>query len=285
MRRLRIGILDLWRFMPRRNGHVPGFLVGLALLSCTTDHREIVLASTTSTYDSGLFEVLLPTFHHAHPEYRVHVVAVGSGQALAMARRGDADVVLAHSPRAEEEFMANGHGESRRRVMFNDFVIVGPGNDPAAVRGLSDASSALARIAGASALFISRGDESGTHNKERELWSAAGIEPRGDWYLEVGQGMGSVLIMASEQAAYTLTDRGTYLSFAERLQLAVLVEGDPLLRNQYSVILVRGAANFDGARAFTNWLTSPEGQMLIGQFGVDRFGRPLFAPNANLVRR
>lgn len=255
-------------------------IIAWALLSCTTDHGEIFLASTTSTYDSGLFEVLLPAFHQAHPEYRVRVAAVGSGQALALARRGDADVLLVHSPRAEEEFMADGHGESRQRVMFNDFVIVGPGDDPAAVRGLSDAASALARIAGAGALFISRGDNSGTHNKERELWSAAGMEPRGDWYLEVGQGMGGVLMIASELAAYTLTDRGTYLSFAERLRLAVLVEGDPALRNQYSVILVRGAANFDGARAFTDWITSPEAQMLIGQFGVEPFGRALFAPNA-----
>ena len=127
---------------------------------------------------------------------------------------------------------------------------------------------------------MSRGDDSGTHNKERESWSAAGMEPRGEWYLEVGQGMGEVLMMASEKAAYTLTDRGTYLSFAERLRLAVLVEGDPALRNQYSVILVRGAANSDGARAFTDWITSPEAQMLIGQFGVERFGRPLFTPNA-----
>ncbi len=268
--------------MLSRNGYVRLLIAALGVLSCTTDHREIVLASTTSTYDSGLFEVLLPAFHQAHPEYRVRVVAVGSGEALALARRGDADLVLAHSPRAEQEFMADGHGESRQPVMFNDFVIVGPDNDPAAVRGLSEAASALAEIAGAGALFISRGDDSGTHNKERELWSAAGIEPRGDWYLEVGQGMGSVLMMASEQAAYTLTDRGTYLSFADRLQPTVLVEGDPALRNQYSVILVRGARNFDGARAFSDWITSPEAQTIIGQFGVEPFGRPLFVPNADL---
>ncbi|KPK78394.1 MAG: tungsten ABC transporter substrate-binding protein, partial [Gemmatimonas sp. SM23_52] len=223
--------------------------LALALVSCSTGRREVVLASTTSTEDSGLFEVLLPGFQRARPGYRVRVIAVGSGEALRLAERGDADAVLAHSPRAEERFMAAGHGESRRPVMFNDFVIVGPEADVAVIRGLSGAATAFARIAGSAAPFISRGDDSGTHARERLLWDAARIEPAGSWYLEAGQGMGAVLMMASEKQAYTLTDRGTYLSLRDRLELSVLVEGDPALRNQYSVIVVRGAANPDGARA------------------------------------
>lgn len=176
--------------------------------------------------------------------------------------------------------MAAGHGESRRPVMFNDFVIVGPEADGAAIRRLSGAPTALARIAGSGAPFISRGDDSGTHARERQFWRVARIEPAGSWYLEAGQGMGAVLMMASEKQAYTLTDRGTYLSLRDRLQLTVLVEGDPALRNQYSVIVVRGSANLDGARAFAAWITSPAAQQLIGEFGLERFGRSLFTPNA-----
>ncbi len=251
-----------------------------ALVSCSTGTHEIVLASTTSTEDSGLFEALLPAFRRAHPDYRVRVIAVGSGEALRLAERGDADVVLAHSPRAEEKFMAAGHGESQRPVMFNDFVIVGPEADGAAIRGLRDAASALARIASSSAPFVSRGDDSGTHAREREVWAAAGVRPTGSWYVEAGQGMGAVLMMASEKQAYTLTDRGTYLSLRDQLLLTVLVEGDPALRNQYSVIVVRGAVNLEGGRAFTRWITAPPAQKLIGEFGLERFGRQLFTPNA-----
>ncbi len=227
-----------------------------------------------------MFEKLLPAFQQARPRYRVRVIAVGSGEALRLAARGDADVVLTHSPRAEEEFMAAGHGEFRWRVMFNDFVIVGPPDGPAAGCGGPDAASALACITGSGALFISRGDDSGTHARERELWKAAGLTPRGGWYLEAGQSMGAVLMMASERRAYTLSDRGTFLSFGDQLHLSVLVEGDPLLRNQYSVTVVRDASNREGAREFAEWLTGPEAQRLIGQFGLERFGRPLFTPNA-----
>lgn len=176
--------------------------------------------------------------------------------------------------------MAAGYGESRRSVMFNDFVIVGPQDDPAAVRGLSDAAAALARIVAAGSPFVSRGDDSGTHTRERTLWSAAGLEPGGEGYLEAGQGMGAVLMMASEKGAYTLTDRGTFLNLRDRLALVVLVEGDEALRNQYSVIVATEAAERDGARAFAEWITSPAAQALIGQFGIERFGRPLFTPNA-----
>lgn len=257
-------------------------IVSLAVCcsSCSLEPREVVLASTTSTEDSGLFEFLLPAFGRRFPAHRVRVIAVGSGEALRLGKRGDADVVLTHSPQAEEEFMADGYGESRRRVMFNDFVIVGPADGPAAHCGGLGVTPALACIMDAGGLFISRGDDSGTHARERQLWSTIGRQPAGDRYLEAGQGMGAVLMMASEKGAYTLSDRGTYLSLRDRLHLSVLVEGDALLTNQYSVIVVRDASNLEGARAFADWITSPPAQSLIGRFGVERFGRPLFTPNA-----
>jgi tungstate transport system substrate-binding protein len=205
---------------------------------------------------------------------------VGWGFALRLAGGGDADVVLVHSPRAEEEFMAAAHGESRRRVMYNDFVIVGPAEDPASVCGSLDAPPALACVARHGSPFISRGDDSGTHARERELWSAAGEEPSGEWYREAGQGMGAVLMMASEKRAYTLSDRGTFLSLRDRLRLEIVVEGDPRLRNQYSIIVVRDASNLEGARVLADWITSAAGQEAIGEFGVERFGRRLFVPNA-----
>lgn len=254
--------------------------IAIAIESCTPHPTEIILSSTTSTEDSGLFEAILPAFRDAHPDYRVRVIAVGSGEALRLAARGDADVALVHSPRAEEQFMAAGGGESRRPVMYNDFVIVGPADGPARVCGFLDAPSALACIARHGSPFISRGDDSGTHARERLLWAAAGIEPSGDWYREAGQGMGAVLMMASERHAYTLCDRGTFLSLQDRLRLEVLVEGDPRLLNQYSVIVVRDAANLEGARAFADWITSAPAQEAIGAFGVDEFGRPLYVPNA-----
>lgn len=221
----------------------------------------------------------MPAFRRADPRFRVRAIAVGSGEALRLGARGDADVLLVHSPRAEEEFMAAGFGESRRHVMSNDFVLVGPPDDPAEVRGLGDAAAALRRIAEARAPFVSRGDESGTHAKERELWAAAGIAPAGPWYLEAGQGMGAVLVLANERGAYTLSDRGTYLTLRDQLRLTVLVEGDDRLKNEYSVIVVAGAANAEGARAFADWLISEEAQRLIGAFGVERYGRPLFVPS------
>ena len=257
--------------------------LGLFFVSCASRPREIVLASTTSTEDSGLFEYLLPAFQQSHPEYRIRVVAVGSGQALRLAARGDADAVLTHSPRAEERFMAAGHGESRRRVMYNDFVIVGPAGDPAGVGGFLSAAGALVRIAREGAMFISRGDDSGTHERERELWAAAGVQPSGEMYLEAGQGMGAVLMMASEKGAYTLTDRGTYLSMKDRLDLSVLVEGDSTLKNQYSIIVVKDAVELEGARVLADWIVSPTAQRLIGRFGVERFGRQLFAPQRSMM--
>lgn len=258
-------------------------LATLATVACGSGDRRggrLVIASTTSTEDSGLFDVLIPAFEAAHPGVDAVVVAVGSGEALELGRQGDADVLLVHSPAAESVFVAEEHGFDRQPVMYNDFVIVGPALDPAGIRGLDDAVRALGRIAAAQATFVSRGDQSGTHMRELALWRAAGIQPAGSWYVDAGQGMGEVLGIASELGAYTLTDRGTYLFLSERLALDVLVEGDPRLRNEYSVILVARAANPEAARAFHEWIRGPAAQALIGEYGVDRFGRPLFTPNA-----
>lgn len=251
----------------------------LFLAGCGDRRQVLVLSSTTSTEDSGLFDLLIPRFEAAHPGILVQVVAVGSGQALALGRRGDADVLLVHAPAAESAFVAQGHGVERRPVMYNDFVLVGPAADPAAVRGTRDAAQALRQIRGSEAPFVSRGDDSGTHRKELDLWRAAGISPTGPRYMEAGQGMAEVLRLAAEKDAYTLADRSTFL-FLRGLELEVLVEGDPRLVNPYGVIPVRRAENPDGARAFTEWLTSEEGQALIASHGIERFGQPLFRPGA-----
>jgi tungstate transport system substrate-binding protein len=257
-------------------------LGALAGVGCAEGRTELMLASTTSTEDSGLFEELLPAFEAAHPEYEVHVTAVGTGQALGLGRRGDADVLLVHAPAAESAFVADGFGTIRCEVMYNDFVVVGPSVDPAGLAGLTDAVVALRRIAASRAPFISRGDDSGTHRKERALWGQAGLTPEGRWYKEVGQGMAEALRMASEARGYGLTDRATYLNQRDGLELEVLVEGDDRLFNQYGVIPVAGAAHPAAARAFAGWITGPEGQALIGGYGTPRFGRPLFVPNAGM---
>jgi tungstate transport system substrate-binding protein len=255
----------------------------LTLTGCAAEQpapERLILASTTSTEDSGLFTHLLPAFESAHPEFHIAVVAVGTGEALEMGKRGDADVVLVHAPEAESLFVAQGYGEERREVMYNDFVIVGPEGDPASVRGLADPTEALARIAASRAPFVSRGDDSGTHKRELALWKLAGLTPAGGWYLVSGLGMGEVLRLASERRGYTLTDRATYLFLKGNLSLDVLVEGDARLRNIYGVIPVRGSAHSAGARAFMEWITGPEGQARIGEYGVERFGRSLFIPSA-----
>lgn len=246
----------------------------------TAERSGLILASTTSTEDSGLFDALLPAFGQAFPQYDVKVVAVGTGEALRLGEEQAADVLLVHAPQAEEDFVQRGLGVERREVMYNDFVVVGPESDPAGIRGETEAVAGLQKIASAAAEFISRGDESGTHKKELGLWQAAGIEPAGDWYRDVGQGMGEVLRIASEKQAYALTDRATYLSNQETLELAILLEGDEALFNQYGVIPVAGARNARGAQDFTDWITSAQGQEVIGAFGVDKFGQPLFVPNA-----
>ncbi len=266
----------------------------LLLVACATETQEpaaetggsdggvLMLATTTSTDDSGLLAYILPDFE-ARYGVRVDVVAVGTGQALALGMDGNADVVLVHDRAREDTFMAEGHGVRREDVMYNDFVIVGPEDDPAGVRGMTDVSEAFRRIADSESTFISRGDESGTHGKENAVWSAAGIEPSGGWYVSAGQGMGDVLTMAEEQLAYTLSDRATYLSrLTDGFDLVIVVEGDPILFNPYGVMAVnpnKGAhIQADLADQFIDWLISEETKAMIGEFGVAEFGAPLFVP-------
>lgn len=245
--------------------------------ACQPREREIILACTTSVEDSGLLDALLPAFSTQHPEYTVKIIAVGSGEALALAERGDADIVISHSPAAEQRFLTGGHGRERIEIMANDFVIVGPAADPAGIRGLP-VGEALRRMADTEAPFVSRADDSGTHTRERSLWRDAGIEPSGSWYMEIGQGMGEALRIASERAGYTISDRATYLALSHSLELDVLVEGDAGLRNVYSVITTTRGRNRRGADALAAWLSSAEGQSRIGAFGAEEFGRSLFEP-------
>jgi tungstate transport system substrate-binding protein len=246
--------------------------------------EDVILATTTSTQDSGLLDELAPLFND-RTGYTLKPVAVGSGAALKLGEEGEADVVLAHSPAAEEAFMVAGFGTERRTVMVNDFVLVGPAGDPAGIAGEAAAAAAMRRIAGAEAAFVSRGDDSGTHALERRLWEEAGIEPGGSWYTESGTGMGDTLNIANEREAYTIADRGTYRSLGHRLDLEILVEGDAALLNPYHVILVNPengpAVNTAGGRAFVGFLLDPATQAAIGAFGVERFGQPLFIPCAD----
>ena len=246
------------------------------------ESRDLILATTTSTQDSGLLDVLVPAFEDA-TGYVVKTVAVGSGQAIAMGEDGNADVLLVHSPAAEKELVANGFGVDRALVMHNSFLVVGPAADPAAIDELAVVADAFATIAGTQAAFASRADESGTHTKELGYWKKAGITPEGDWYLETGQGMAATLRIASEKEAYTLTDRATWLATKDEVQLAEMVIEDPSLLNPYSVILVNPETfpkvNAAGARAFADFLLSEAGQALIGAFGVDEFGEQLFVPD------
>jgi tungstate transport system substrate-binding protein len=243
----------------------------------------LILATTTSTQDSGLLDVLVPDFERK-TGYKVKTIAVGTGAALAMGKKGDADVLLVHAPTSEMELVKSGDAVDRRLVMHNDFVIVGPASDRAHIAGTTDAVTALKKIADAQALFLSRGDNSGTHKKERALWKKAGVEPSGNWYQQSGQGMGATLKIASEKAAYTLTDRATYLHMRDNLDLKILVEKDPLLKNIYHVMVVNPqkhpGVNAQGATAFADYLTSPETQAIIGDYGKDQFGQPLFFPDA-----
>jgi tungstate transport system substrate-binding protein len=242
----------------------------------------ITVASTTSTEQSGLFDHILPLFEE-RTGIEVRVIAQGTGQALETGRRGDADVVFVHAREAEEKFVADGHGVKRMEVMYNDFVIVGPKSDPAGVKGVRDAVAALKNIAETKSTFASRGDDSGTHKAELALWKAAGIEPSGDWYRETGSGMGPTLNTAAQMPAYTLTDRGTWLSFENRGELGVLVEGDERLFNQYGVILVNpqrhAHVKAKAGQAFIDWLVSAEGQKAIADYKIN--GQQLFFPNAS----
>jgi tungstate transport system substrate-binding protein len=241
--------------------------------------KTLLLATTTSTRDSGLLDVLIPVFEHK-TGYVVKTIAVGSGEALAMGQRGDADVLLSHAPAAEQQLVAAGWLLERVPFMYNDFVLAGPKADPALVRQAQSAADALRRIAEARAPFISRGDNSGTHKQEQALWQALGLTPQGAWYVEAGQGMGATLRIASEKGAYTLSDRSTYLHLQKTLSCPILFAGDPVLRNVYSIILVNPArhagVNAEGARALHAWMLSSEAQELIRYYGVERFGQPLF---------
>lgn len=252
--------------------------------SSRPSNPELILATTTSTQDSGLLDVLLPLFEK-RTGYIVKPIAVGSGQAMALGERGEADVLLVHSPDAEIKFMAAGQGVDRRLVMHNDFVLVGPPDDPAKVKGAPFAVEALRRIAATNALFISRGDGSGTDALEKKLWARLGRVPLGlSWYQETGQGMGATLNVADEKRGYTLTDRGTYLARKRGLNLEIMVEGDQTLLNVYHVIRVNPSKspriNTAGAQALADFIVSPETQRIIGEFGVSQFGEPLFFPDA-----
>jgi tungstate transport system substrate-binding protein len=264
------------------------FFAGLFSFGAYTEgeaaEKNIILATTTSTQDSGLLDVLIPLFEK-NTGYAVKTIAVGSGQAMAMGERGEADVLLVHSPDAEKKFMTQGFGSNRQIVMHNDFIIVGPAADPAKIKGAKSSVEAFKKIAESQLLFMSRGDNSGTHAKEKALWKAAGVSGAGQkWFQETGLGMGQTLGVAGEKNGYTLADRGTYLSLKKKLGLEILCEGDPQLLNVYHVIEVNPAkwpkVNAASAKAFANFIVSAEAQKVISTFGVDKFGSPLFFPDA-----
>ena len=263
-----------------------GIFVLLAGTSSVTGAQEktIILATTTSTQDSGLLDVLIPVFEKK-TGYFAKTIAVGSGQAMAMGHKGEADVLLVHSPAAEKKFIEEGFGVGRRLVMHNDFVIIGPGDDRARIKGLKSAAEAFKKIGTAQSLFISRGDNSGTHAKEKEIWKVAGLKYEAEkWYQQTGLGMGQTLNVAAEKKGYTLADRGTYLAMAKTVKLDILVEGDAVLLNIYHVIEVNPAkwpkVNAAGGKAFADFMVSKETQEIIRTFGVDKYGSPLFFPDA-----
>lgn len=248
------------------------------------EQKTILLATTTSTQDSGLLDVLIPMFEK-QMGFFVKTIAVGSGQAMAMGQKGEADVMLVHSPAAEQKFVADGFGINRRLVMHNDFIIVGSPDDPAKIKGIRSTREAFKKIASAERLFLSRGDNSGTNAKEKEVWKAAGINPeKGKWYQQTGLGMGQTLNVAAEKKGYTLTDRGTYLALKKTLDLDILNEGDAILLNIYHVIEVNPAkwpkVNAAGGKAFADFMVARDTQNVVKTFGTDKFGAPLFFPDA-----
>ena len=258
----------------------------VAIVGCSKpspSERELTLVSTTTTQGSGLLAVLVPAFEKK-TGIRVRVIAVGSGQALELGRRGDADVLLTHSPDAEKKFMDEGWGDQRRAVMYNDFVIVGPADDKAAVKSAESATEALQKIFQAQSSFISRSDDSGTHVKEKSLWKAAQITPSGDWYIQAGTGMAPCLRMAHEKQAYILCDRATFLALKAEIQLVILLQGDERLLNRYSVITLNPQRHpqihQEAANRFAEFVLSPQGQSLIGALGKVQYGESLFTPDA-----
>ena len=247
---------------------------------CFGENR-LRMSTTTSTDNSGLLKVLLPPFEKAN-DCKVDVIAVGTGKALKLGANGDVDVVFVHARPAEDKFVADGNGVDRRDVMYNDFVIIGPKKDPAKIKGAKSAAEALKLIDQAKSPFVSRGDDSGTNKKEKVLWKSAGIKPSGKWYIEAGQGMGAVLLMAYEKSAYTLTDRGTFIAYEEKIGLPILFEGDKALFNPYGIIAVSPKkhpdVNFETAKKFLDYVTGPEGQKIIGEYKIK--GQQLFTPDA-----
>ncbi|MFI5340448.1 MAG: substrate-binding domain-containing protein [Candidatus Methylomirabilales bacterium] len=245
--------------------------------------QAVILSTTTSTQDSGLLDVLVPMFEK-QAGFTMKTISVGTGQALALAAKGEADVCLVHAPDSEKQYVADGLLLNRRLVMHNDFIIVGPADDPAKIKGLASAVDALKRIAEAKASFVSRGDNSGTHQLEKKLWTEAKLQPAGPWYLQAGQGMGATLVIASEKRAYTVTDRGTFLAFKNRVRLVTLAERDRILLNIYSVLEANAAkfprVNAAGGKAFADFMLSAETQEVVRKFGVDKYGEPLFFPDA-----
>jgi len=258
-------------------------MLGAGSSLATAQSKAVILSTTTSTQDSGLLDVLVPLFEKT-TGYTVKTVSVGTGQALALAARGEADVALVHAPALEKQYVADGKMLNRRLVMYNDFVVIGPAEDPAKIKGQRRAADAFKGIAETQSRFVSRGDKSGTHALELALWKQAGIEPKGSWYLESGQGMGQTLGIANERAAYTLTDRATFLAFQQRVKLPILVEKDRALLNVYSVMEVNPAngprVNSAGGKAFADFMVSADTQAAIKAFGVDKYGQPLFVPIA-----
>jgi tungstate transport system substrate-binding protein len=248
-------------------------------------NTNIILSTTTSTQDSGLLDILVPMFQE-QTGYTVQTIAVGSGEAMKMGEQGNADILLVHAPPSEKTFMDAGNGTDRFLVMHNDFIIVGPSSDPAGIKGMTSAVDSFKAIYDTGSPFITRGDDSGTHKKELDLWKSAELDPAGqDWYTETGQGMGASMIVASEKAAYILTDRATYLANKDNYQLEILLGGDNSLLNVYHVITVNRAkwpkVNYEGALAFAKFMTDSATQEVIGQFGVDKYGEPLFYPDAD----
>lgn len=262
---------------------VAALVLGLAPERGHSQQRTVILSTTTSTQDSGLLDVLVPLFEK-QTGYSVKTVSVGTGQALALAAKGEADVALVHAPSLEKKYVAEGKLLNRRLVMYNDFVIIGPKDDPAKIRSTKSSAGAMKAIEQTKATFVSRGDNSGTHVLEKSLWKSAGIEPKGPWYIEAGQGMGATLGIANERNAYTITDRGTYLAYAKRVTLPILIEGDRALLNIYSVMEVNPAngprINVAGGKAFADFMVAPQTQDVIRNFGVEKFGQSLFVPVA-----
>jgi tungstate transport system substrate-binding protein len=262
-------------------------LVLSMLVGCTKANKEpIILSTTTSTQDSGLLDFLLPIFTE-DTGIEVKTVAVGTGKALQMGRDGEADILLVHAKSDELTFVDEGHGTERHDVMYNDYILVGPADDTLGLKAQfpNDIVGGLKAISENGAIFVSRGDDSGTHKKELSIWKVAEIEPKGDWYLSAGAGMGEVLRIASEKQGYTISDRATYLSQKDNLDLEIIIEGDNNLFNQYGIIPVNpdknDNINHEGAMEFMNWMISEKGQALIKEFGVEEFGQSLFTPNAN----